>query len=372
VKRIFAALALLALLAALCLPAAASAPVFMDANTLSHPAEIALLSDLGLVSGYADGSFRPDNCITRAEISKLICLLRTSALPASAAAPFPDAAASWAGTYIDYCADNGLVAGYADGTFRPGSYITIRELAKMLLVAVGWSDGKRYTGAGWAAAVDADAAAAGLYEGVPAERDRYVTRDNACLMIYNAMQCPAVDRLDADGGKVYVLDSMMTPVTFLEHRFGLSLASGTVVADSVCDLRNPGGKLDAGRVHLDGYTRDFLVSNVVAFDTSLIGRKVTIYAIYGSDVNRAFGMPHLRASEVYTTLASRAELDVILNYTKMSLTSETKYYADYSEVTPAYLDKLPDGAGITIIDHEGDDKIDIVLFTLPKADGAQS
>jgi hypothetical protein len=81
-------------------------------------------------------------------------------------------------------------------------------------------------------------------------------------------------------------------------------------------------------------------------------------------------MPHLRASEVRTTLRSRAELDAVLNYTDMTLTKDTKFYADYREIPADSLDALPAGAAFTIIDHEGDDKIDVVLVSLPSADAA--
>ena len=82
----------------------------------------------------------------------------------------------------------------------------------MLLAAVGF-DASRYTGAGWAARVNADAEENGVYHSFTGQYDEPVTRDDACLLIYNAMQCPATD-----GTARYVLDELMNPKTRRQRR----------------------------------------------------------------------------------------------------------------------------------------------------------
>jgi len=362
VKRLRAALLLCVCLVLLCAAVRAADLPFSDAADVQHPAEVALLNDLGFVSGYSDGAFRPDNCVTRAEISKLITLIRTGEAVSGVSA-FSDTASSWADPYIDYCAKSGIIAGYADGTFHPADYVTGRELAKMLLVAVNYS-GRTYTGAGWSAAVDADAKSAGIYDNYSADPGRYATRDGACLMIYNALQCPAVQTRTA-GVTAYVLDDMMSPMTVLESRFGVRQVTGVVDADAVCDLREPGGKLSGDYLHIDGYTREFVVSHSVAQDVSLIGRKVTAYAIFASDHNRMIGMPALRAAETYFTLPGTNGIDDLLSYAGLRLTPDTSYYENYNATTGSCLTNPPPGASVTVIDHEGDGKVDVVLVNTP-------
>ena len=63
----------------------------------------------------------------------------------------------------------------------------------------------RYTGAGWTAAVDSDAEAAGIYDGFQADRSRYITWEEACLLINHALQCSVIAGYDADGRPEYVL-----------------------------------------------------------------------------------------------------------------------------------------------------------------------
>lgn len=100
----------------------------------------------------------------------------------------------------------------------------------MLLAAVGF-DASRYTGAGWAARVNADAEENGVYHSFTGRYDEPVTRDDACLLIYNAMQCPATD-----GTERYVLDELMNPKTYLEERFGAVRYTAVLTGNECADL----------------------------------------------------------------------------------------------------------------------------------------
>ena len=79
-----------------------------------------------VIDGYAEGDFRPTNTLTRGAAAKIICNLILGPTTASAlvadAAPYSDVPTSnvFAG-YIAYCAKEGIISGYADGTFRPAA-----------------------------------------------------------------------------------------------------------------------------------------------------------------------------------------------------------------------------------------------------------
>ncbi|WP_212961275.1 S-layer homology domain-containing protein [Cohnella xylanilytica] len=83
----------------------------------------------GLMSGYGDGSFKPDAPITRAEMASAISRLLTDE---PSAAVFPDAAGIWAETSIRKTSAAGIVKGYEDGTFRPNGNLTRAEAVAML------------------------------------------------------------------------------------------------------------------------------------------------------------------------------------------------------------------------------------------------
>ena len=95
------------------------------------------LINKGIVSGYEDGSVKPDNQITRQEIAKLI----VSALDAQPAdtieLTFTDNAdiADWAKGYVQTAVNLGILNGYDDGSFKPTQSVTRNELAKIAMSA---------------------------------------------------------------------------------------------------------------------------------------------------------------------------------------------------------------------------------------------
>ena len=235
----FLCLLLAAVLAGLLiLPCAAAEPTdFTDRSTIRNYNAVRMLADLGLVAGYSDGSFGPDKLIRREEVAKLMALLADADAEAqgqNAPVPFYDVSESWALPFIAYCAQNEIVAG-SNGRFRPADHVTLRELAKMLLVLLG-EDSVRYVGAGWAQNVDQDAFEKGIYAGLTAGYEEDATRDNACLLIYNATLCPKVANASENSVQRYVLDALMNPMSYLEIRFGLTRYTATLTGNECADL----------------------------------------------------------------------------------------------------------------------------------------
>ena len=92
--------------------------------------------DAGIINGYEDGTYLPDNSLTRAEAAKIIAV--TFGLESdTAASTFSDVADShWALQYIEACVEAGIINGYEDGTFLPGNNVTRTEMAKMIAAAL--------------------------------------------------------------------------------------------------------------------------------------------------------------------------------------------------------------------------------------------
>ncbi len=106
-----------------------------------------ILNRCGLIDGYDDGTFRPDNIVTRAEAAKMITrITRTeeemNRLPVPADIQrFSDVPHDhWAAAAIYKAAEEGILSGYDDGSFRPDSYVTEREFVKMAVAACGYGD----------------------------------------------------------------------------------------------------------------------------------------------------------------------------------------------------------------------------------------
>lgn len=87
--------------------------------------EVAYLSEFGILSGYSDGTFRPNNKITRAEFVKIAESFEALTWGLS---PYNDVdGGHWAFRYIVSSAAKGWISGYPDGSFRPNSFISRAE-----------------------------------------------------------------------------------------------------------------------------------------------------------------------------------------------------------------------------------------------------
>lgn len=86
------------------------------------------LSSLGMLGGYPDGTFRPDAPITRAEFAAIALAFAYD--PASASCSYTDVSANaWYYTYVAQATTYGWIGGYPDGSFRPNNSITRAEVA---------------------------------------------------------------------------------------------------------------------------------------------------------------------------------------------------------------------------------------------------
>lgn len=102
---------------------------FSDSNSHWASKEIATLAKAGILNGYNDGSFRPDDFITRAEFAAIAA--RFDKLSAGTM-HFSDVPSThWAYSVISSAAEKGWVNGYSDGTFRPENSITRAEVVKI-------------------------------------------------------------------------------------------------------------------------------------------------------------------------------------------------------------------------------------------------
>lgn len=104
--------------------------IYSDINATDwYNNAISTLSNAGIVSGYPDGTFRPNAPITRAEMAKMIALFAKLDQTENR---FNDVAGHWAEEYITLAAGNGWLIGYSDGSFRPQQNITRAETITMI------------------------------------------------------------------------------------------------------------------------------------------------------------------------------------------------------------------------------------------------
>ena len=201
-------------------------------------ADIAVDSDvvdtlvaLGVIDGYEDGTFRPDDTVTRAEMAKMIYTVRTGRSDASAynddTTSFTDITSHWARGYIKYCQSMGIIAGKSVTSFDPDGTVTTQEAAKMLLVTLGYDAEKAgLEGASWGQKTTALADENGLLKDVNNGTTQGLPRQYAAQIIYNAIFAPTVEYRD---GAYYNKNLIgLENDTIGEKYMGLKLTIGTL------------------------------------------------------------------------------------------------------------------------------------------------
>ena len=207
----------------------AGATDFDDDGDITYQEAVSVIAGLGIVDGYSDGTFGPDEALTRGAAAKIICNLilgpTTAAELHADTAPFSDVSINneFAG-YIAYCAKEGIISGYADGAFRPANPLTGYAFMKMLLGALGYdANYEQYVGNNWSINVAKQAIGIGLNKGLVEEFNGvdYVTREEAALYAFNTLKATMVDyenkiTANVNGAEVTISNTSAKPVTWSE------------------------------------------------------------------------------------------------------------------------------------------------------------
>ena len=184
---------------------AVNASDFTDADEIVNKDAVSTMTALGIINGKEDGSyFDPTGNVTRAEMAKMLCVAINGGvdpvLGVKDTPTFTDIKGTWAESYIEYCAANGIIAGRGNNKFDPTGTVSATEAAKMLLGVLGYNAEKSgLVGNDWAINTNVLANQNGLYKNLAnLNANTLLTRDNAAQMIYNALDANMVE-LNAAG-----------------------------------------------------------------------------------------------------------------------------------------------------------------------------
>ena len=309
----------------------AGAKDFTDDDKITYEEAVAVVSEIGVVDGYADGKFNPTNTLTRQAAAKIICNLilgpTTAAELHADTAPYKDvpATSQFAG-YIAYCAKEGIISGYADGTFKPGNTLTGYAFMKMLLGALGYDqETEGYTGANWSINVAKQALGIGLNKSLEGEFNgvKAVNREEACLYAFNTLKATMVQYTqkttvniggaevtlagaarDLEWGTGTLNDGNIKADGFVQ--FGEKYFSKLVRTPDVDDFGRPSNTWTYDKKNIGTYVnKDLLVS---VYTTSVEGGE--IYSDVGS-VAADFDLTYWENGVALSKTATKTEADKI-------------------------------------------------------------
>ena len=371
-----------------------------DKDQIVNKDAVSMLVSLGIIEGKPDGSYAPTENVDRAQMAKMLSVIMNkgvdnSALYQSVNSGLVDVNTNWAKGHINYCYTTGIIAGRGNGKFDPSATVTALEAAKMLLVAVGYDPAiEGFEGADWAINVSVRADEQGIFEGFTKDLSAPLNRDDAALLIYNALDVEMIQSYTTNNYPIAYSDHR----TILADKYGVIKVQGVVVANEWASLASDDGDAALKEGKTTSYNGEGIFSTTgnttvskedaslktqtfnVSTPVDMLGKTVNLYikkttiladsTVYGdpvvSDVNTV-------VTTGETVLYSGAK-DPQVDYDKLlgenGLTDkDAKYFWNYNSgkyipnTTEKYGDKTANvkGATLTIIDNNGDGEVDYVL-----------
>lgn len=198
-KKFISSIAALSMVAGLAV-APVSAANFSDvADTAEYKQAFDELFALGIFTGYEDGTVKPENNITRAEVTKLVvAAMGPSYTEAALGAAnidtqFTDVPGShWAAGYVATGVANSFINGMDATTFAPEENVTYAQIVKMIVAAMGYTSICERNG-GWPNGYLTTASSIGVTKGVNiVGADTVVTRGQVAMLLANAINVPIV------------------------------------------------------------------------------------------------------------------------------------------------------------------------------------
>jgi len=279
-----------------------------DIEGLPGAEQITAGQNLGYISGFPDGTFRPDEEVNRAQMAVLIAGIMgipDSALQGLATrSTFNDLSGfGWAAGAINFAADRNIVLGDGYGNFMPGRTVSKNEAMTMILRAIGYTENSEELVGRWPANYVALATQKDLYSNIVGN-DEGMSRQNVAIALYNALVVEMV-YVDLQGRTEtrWVDRELNTPAFLANTGLGVTAVRGIItpslyslsyinVADRLgaygWTFTNSDGELVAFR-SLSTFITGFMNSNNTRFD----GTDGVSYAISPTNVDRT-----TRSSEI--------------------------------------------------------------------------
>ena len=341
------------------------------------------LSLMGIINGYEDGTFKPEQNVTRAEFSAM--LMRTLKLghlgdKSAAGLPFNDiddndSSINWSIPNINTCYSMGIINGYDDGTFKPSANVAYEEAIKMIICTLGYGVDADVSKTPWYIDYMDAATRTGIVKvaskigaaGTPATR--------ACIaqLLYDSLEVGLIE------------NGMITEKTILSDYLGYKKCKGIIASDGITSLTSPDVNLRDDEIQIYAYeeaTKQYETHTYTTTDETLkdhLGYEVEFY--YASDGSslRTLMICVLQDSKTLTINAANIEMadtesNIIAYYEdrdadrtkKVSLDSDnvviynSKLYGSNDYTSGFDKSMIPDVGSLTLIDSDNDNKYDIV------------
>ena len=373
---------------------------FSDRGEIVNKDAVSMLTTLGIIEGKPDGSYAPTEGVDRAQMAKMISTIKNNgsdngALYENVNSGLTDIVNHWAKGHINYCYTTGIIAGRGNGIFDPNAGVTGTEAAKMLLVAIGYDPQiEGLVGTDWEINTNALATRLGIYRNFTKDVTQALNRDDAALLIYNALDVEMIQQYQ-NGYALAYEDHR----TILSSVYGVIRVEGVVAGNEWAQLQqtDSDAALREGRTTLEDVVwydsttvntrveEGVEVTDPVTFNVSTpveyMGKAVTLYVEKTTILanSKVIGVAtNDEMNTVVTTADGADKSDDVLDGTGVDVNKNTEYYVNYG-----YCDDAAEAAklvgdcghddhknpfdvkGVTVevIDNDDDGIAEYVLYT---------
>lgn len=191
-KRVLSALLILVLIAS-------SGTLFAtqaEAATDDSSSAAMMLEAIGAISTDSSGSYNLDTILTRAQYAKMLVMVskyKDQVQSSAYSSAYKDVSASnWATPYIKLVAQNKILSGYSDGTYRPNNPVTLEQGVNSVLLLLGYTQGD-FTGAFPYVQMNMFSSL-GLSSGISGGIGTYMTKGMAVQLLYNTLNTDISDK----------------------------------------------------------------------------------------------------------------------------------------------------------------------------------
>lgn len=364
----------------------------------SYSEAVTVMSALGLLKGYEDGTFAPDKTITRAEFAAVVVRMLGMEVAASGAATatnFVDVPAThWAAGYVKIASQKEIINGYGDGNFGPDDEVTYEQAIKMLVCALGYAPMFADVADAYPTAYMAQANTLGMTVGAAGKIGDKATRAIVARLAYNALDDKIMEQISYGSDKEYgfpenystpfakylkvaKVDATVTPVGFSAEDATKVNLEDIVIADEYRDVEIDDGIFDAveGLVIPRGYAvtayidyndEDMVVVAVVPKAGKNKVLELTASQMEGAAFdyeNNKLTYYKVSADESSKTEEVKLDSDLVVYKNQNTAAEDESDYAaialDYTEGT------IP---SIKLINRDSDTAYDVLVYTEIESD----
>lgn len=331
-----------------------------DVPGTKYEKQITLLQNLGIVTGYTDGTFKPDNTITRAEFSAMVCNIVANGITESGTSAFDDVSREyWANKFIGYLYESGMVSGVSEKIFEPDAEITVQQAAKIIVSMLGKDifakDKGGYPNGYMQVARDED-----ILKNVTKQGDLPATRGEIAAMLYNSLDVRVSSlEVTGSGNKISDNDTLLYTYMHIKKKTDIIATAGNV-SINIEDISENDGKISIG-----GTTYKTEIPDVEKY----LGYNVDLYYSDKDDDIAYAIVPRNNEEFVINSddVITMTNSEVIYEDAKRNKTirMQDQYYVVYNnQAVRVYdLEKLKPSCGsVRLIDNNHDGKYEIVII----------